>query len=107
MIGWKQAYTTDLCNIVLVKLEIPEDAKVKHVERYGETKDFYRCDKAKVLSITSVDGKHRVKRARSMKDTLFTYEVGKEVYAKKDPTYGREFGIHFFTEKQKAIDYIF
>ena len=41
-----------------------------------------------------------------MKDSLFTYEVGKEVYAKKDPTHGREFGIHFFTEKQKAIDYV-
>lgn len=105
MIGYKQAYTLGYENVVIVKLDIPDDAKIGHVRQYGCTKDFYLCDKAIVLSITSFDGKHRVKRARSMKDSGFIYTVGQEVRAEFDCSVGSQAGIYFFKTREKAVEY--
>ena len=107
MIGWKQGYTIGYENVVIIKLEIPDDAKVVHVKQYGCTKDFYYCDKARVLSITSFDGKHRVRQARSMKDSGFIYTVGDEAYAVFDYGIGSQAGIYFFGTRKKAKDYEF
>lgn len=108
MIGWKQAYTVGYENIVLVKLEIPDDAKVGHINKYGYTKDIYFADKAKVLSITSFDGKHRVREAISMKvGSDFKYRVGEMSVAKKEPDAGNRTGIYFFATKEQALKYQF
>ena len=107
MIGWKQAYTLGYENVVLVKLDIPDDAKVAHVRQYGCTKDFYYCDKAHVVSIKSLDGKHSVSKARSMKDSSFKYEVGKEINARYDCSIGSQAGIYFFRTKKQALEYQF
>ena len=105
MIGWKQGYTLGYENIVLIKLEIPDDAKVVHVKQYGTTKDFYYCDKASVKRITSFDGKHRVRWARSMKDGDFKYHVGEEVHARFDCGIGKQAGIYFFKTRKQAKEY--
>lgn len=44
MIGYKQARTLDYNNIVIVKLDIPDYAKIVHVKTYGCARDFYYCD---------------------------------------------------------------
>jgi len=107
MIGYKQAYTLGYENIVIVKLFIPEDAKITRVKEYGCAKDFYFCDKASVISITSFDSRHRVKKARSMKDSGFIYEVGKEVSARYECSIGERAGIYFFKTRKQAKGYEF
>ncbi|MCR5561114.1 MAG: DUF5758 domain-containing protein [Bacteroidales bacterium] len=114
MIAWKQAQTLDLENIVLVKLDIPSDARVCHIPKGRMQCDRYRCDKAMVLGITSLDGKHRVSRARSLRyDKDFVpviYEVGKMAYPssycgnKRKPIAP---GLYFFWDKQQALEYIY
>ena len=105
MNGYKKAYTIDYNNVVIVKLDIPDEAKVIHTKAYGLTKDLYRCDRAKVVAITSLDGRHRVSEAVSMKDSHFRYRVGEMAYAQKNRSIGNRPGIYFFSTKQKAIDY--
>lgn len=108
MIGWKQAYTVGYDNIVLVKLEIPDDAKVGHVDKYGDTEDIYYADKAKTLSITSFDGKHRVREAISMKvGGRFKYRIGEISVAKEERDFGNRPGIYFFATKEQALKYQF
>lgn len=107
MKGWKQAYTPSRRLPVLVELDIDEDAVTKHVSRYGLTKDFYTCSRARVVAITSLDGKHFISRADSMKVPGFMYEVGKEVVAQDDPGYGDSPGIYFFKRKKQALEYEF
>lgn len=107
MTGWKQAYTLNYENIVLVKLDIPDDAKLRHVKKYGLTNDSYLCNRARVLSISSFDGKHRLKRARSLRDVNFFYEVGKVVVANKNKELGHHPGIHFFMTREQALAYTY
>ena len=97
-IGWKK-----VCGL-LVKLEIPEDAK-----RCSATSQKCRCEKAKVLAITQLDG------SGSMDEILNTaqahhvlYKVGEMVYPDSfDENRWEEcsHGIHFFINKQDAINY--
>ena len=105
MNGYKQAYTLDYNNVVIVELDIPDDAKVIHTKTYGLAKDLYRCDRARVVAITSFDGRHRVSEAISMKDGRFRYRVGEMAYAQKNESIGKRPGIYFFRTRQKAIDY--
>ena len=110
MIGYKQAYTINHENIVLVKLDIPDELNIHHIKQYGDTKDFYYCNSARVISITSFDCRHRVKMARSMKDPSFIYEVGKVVVARSnDDIYalGNQKGIYFFKTRKQAKEYNF
>ena len=109
MIGWKQAYTLDRYNIVLVKLDIPDDTKVYQPrKKWQREAGHWCCDKARVLSITSLDGKRRVRDAVSMKDGNFLYRVGETVtLGKQDISYGLCPGIYFFKTKQQAIKYEF
>lgn len=104
-IGWKVA--RDMHNPVyyLIKLQIPASAK-----RSSATTRKCRCDKAKVVGIYNLTG---VKARKQMVvnyayDTETVYEVGKMVYPNSfDPNRWEECscGIHFFINKQDAIDY--
>ena len=89
---------------LIVKLLIPEDAK-----RSSATSRKCRCNKAKVLSITNMDGSDAaVKKAFSKYDDKFEYVVGKTVSVKDfDEDRWNECapGIHFFITRQEAVEY--
>lgn len=96
-IGWKKV------NDKLVKLLIPEDAR-----RQSSTGWKCRCDKAKVLAITELDGSNPVSEVTSTQYADCTYKVGEMVYPDSfDDNRWKEcsHGIHFFINKQQAIDY--
>jgi len=98
-IGWKK-----VADKWLVKLRVPEDAK-----RSSATTQKCRCDKAEVLAITDLDGNDFIEQITSVRyTTATTYEVGKMVYPDSfDDDRWKEcsHGIHFFINKQDAIDY--
>lgn len=87
----------------IVMLLVPADAR-----RSSATGPTCRCDKAKVLSIRSFDGKKEFDEAWSLVDENFVYRKGKWVYADsftedrwKDSTHG----IHFWMTREEAIGY--
>ena len=89
----------------IVELEIPEDAL-----RSSATSRKCRCSKAKVISITNLDGSPAdVEVVYSKYDDTFTYEVGKVVTPDsfdEDRWHECAPGIHFFITRQEAVDYI-
>ena len=96
-IGWKKV------NGHLVKLEIPEDAR-----RSSATTNKCRCDKAKVLAITDLDGENPIAEIENTKYEPLTYKVGEMVYPDSFDDYRWNecsHGIHFFINKQDAINY--
>ena len=96
-IGWKKV------NGKLVKLEIPEDAR-----RCSATSQKCRCDKAKVLAITDIDGGNPIESIFNASYIGMTYKVGEMVYPDSfDENRWNEcsHGIHFFINKQDAINY--
>ena len=96
-IGWKKV------NGKLVKLEIPEDAR-----RCSATSQKCRCDKAKVLAITDTDGRNPIQSIFNNSYSGVTYKVGEMVYPDRfDENRWNECsnGIHFFINKQDAINY--
>ena len=97
-IGWK---TVDH---KLIKLEIPEDAR-----RCSATSQKCRCDKAKVLSITNLDGENPIDEILNTSQKIpLLYKVGEIIYPDSfDDNRWIEcsHGIHFFINKQDAIDY--
>lgn len=103
-IGWKKIRYNK--NEYLVKLRIPEDAR-----RCSATTLKCRCDKAEVLAIECLstsdkDVKQVVNRAYYNHEC--TYKVGEMVYPDSfDENRWNEcsHGIHFFINKQDAIDY--
>ena len=104
-IGWKKAYyDADDCTVqVIVQLEIPEGAK-----RLSATGRKCRCDKAKVLSIKSKEGQTEYERARSGHDPDFIYKVGETVTVPdfdEDRWNECSTGIHFFINRQEAVEY--
>ena len=100
-VGWKKVINRFR---YIVKLEIPEDAK-----RSSTTTRKCRCDKAKVLDIMNFDTKEHVEQVvNKAYDQETLYKVGKMVYPDKfDDDRWNECsnGIHFFINKQDAIDY--
>ena len=102
-VAWKKAYDEDA---YLVKLLIPEDAR-----RSSATGRKCRADKAVVLSIEPiVEGGVIPEVVHSKHDKSFTYKVGQTVVA---PDFDTDRfnecapGIHFFINRQEAIDYCF
>ena len=88
---------------VIVKLEIPEDAK-----RSSATTRKCRCSKAKVISITGIVTRQEYDEAFSQRDKRFVYRVGETVVPDsfdEDRWNECSNGIHFFVTKQEAIDY--
>jgi len=96
-IGWKKVHGR------LVKLEIPEDA-----QRCSATSQKCRCSKAKVLAITDCDGNNPMDEIINTNEVVTLYKVGEMVYPDSfDENRWNEcsHGIHFFINKQDAIDY--
>ena len=97
-IGWKK-----VCGN-LIKLEIPEDAR-----RCSATSQKCRCDKAKVLSVWDMRLEEEVSEVvNDAYGQKTLYKVGEMVYPDKfDENRWCECsnGIHFFINKQDAINY--
>ena len=105
-IGWKKAKLK--YQFYIVKLLIPEDAK-----RLSGTGHKCRCDKAVVLDIQDLNGNSVsdcIKTVYSRFNSLFKYRVGSTVIADDfDENRFNEcsYGIHFFIDRQEAVDYKF
>jgi uncharacterized protein YjbI with pentapeptide repeats len=88
----------------LVQLEIPEDAK-----RSSATSMKCRCSKARVLSITDLNGSHPINEIlNTSQGHVLLYMVGKVAYPDRfdsDRWNECSHGIHFFINKQDAINY--
>ena len=88
----------------IVELLIPEDAR-----HCSATSNKCRCDKAKVLSITKIDGtSDGVDTVYSIYDETFAYKIGELVEVKDfDDNRWNECstGIHFFLTRQEAVEY--
>ena len=87
----------------IVELEIQENAK-----RSSATTRKCRASKAKVLSITSIDGKEHFEEAKSSRDQSFVYRVGKTVEVKdfdEDRWKECSTGIHHFITREEAAMY--
>ena len=101
-IGFKKA-RTKISNYI-VELEIQADS-----ERCSATSRKCRCSKAKVISITNLDGSQTdIKEVVSSYDKTFKYKIGEIVeVANFDPNRWNECstGIHFFITRQEAVDY--
>ena len=101
-IGWKKAEISE--KQMIVKLSIPESAK-----RLSSTSRKCRCNKAKVLEIYNLDGTVAEEReCYSSYDKNFIYEVGKTVNVddfNEDRWKECTQGIHFFMNRQEAINY--
>ena len=103
-IGFKKASDKNNEIEYIVKLEIPEDAL-----RSSATSRKCRCSKAKVLSITNLDGTDAdTDVAYSSHDPSFIYKIG-EIAEVADFDIDRwnecSTGIHFFITRQEAVDY--
>jgi hypothetical protein len=88
----------------IVKLEITADAK-----RCSATGRKCRCNKALVLEIQKIDGSSsNLMSVSSSYDEDFVYEVGKVV---EEPNFNEDrwnecsAGIHFFINRQEAVEY--
>ena len=97
-VAWKKA------NGHIVKLEIPADA-----QRSSATGRKCRCDKAKVIEIQELDGSlSELTEVASGYDRNFVYRVGEIA---EEPKYDEDRwkecapGIHFFINRQEAVDY--
>ena len=106
-IGFKKAYMRDVMERAMeciVELEIPADAL-----RSSATSRKCRCSKAKVLSITNLDGTDAdIDVAYSNHDPGFIYKIGEIVeVADFDTDRWNECstGIHFFITRKEAVDY--
>lgn len=98
-IGFKRAK-----NDLIVELLILEDSK-----RSSATGRKCRCDKAKVLSVTSIDKTKQYESAISNYDSNFIYTVGETVSVDNfDSNMWNECapGIHFFITRKEAINYL-
>ena len=97
-IGWKKIGNN------LIKLEIPKDAR-----RSSSTSIKCRCDKAKVIGIYNLDGSEsNLREITNYNFQTTLYKIGKMVYPDSyDENRWNECsnGIHFFIDKQSAIDY--
>ena len=84
-------------------LEIPEDAR-----RCSATTQKCRCDKAKVLGITNIKTNEVLESVVNSNYHETTYTVGEMVYPDsfdEDRWNECSHGIHFFINKQDALDY--
>ena len=103
-IAFKKAYNANRSRCYIIKLEIPSDAM-----RCSATSRKCRCSKAKVISITNIDGTEaNVDVAYSGYDREFEYRVGEIVKVNNfdtDRWHECAPGIHFFITRKEAVDY--
>lgn len=87
----------------IVMLLVPADAK-----RVSATNNACRCNKAKVLTITSFDFTERFTEATSIVTDNFTYRVGQVVTPDRfteDRWCESTYGIHFWMSREEAMNY--
>ena len=104
-IGFKKIYYPDRKDWLIVELQIPAKAK-----RCSATSRKCRCEYAKVLSITKLDGTDSGLRSIAHKayDHVTIYEIEKRVKPDcfdEDRWNECSHGIHFFITRQEAVDY--
>ena len=105
-IGWKKIsiYSKNYSGKYLVKLRIPDDAR-----RCSANTTKCRCDKAEVLEITNIETDEKVDVITNTNNNVrCVYKVGEMVYPDsfdEDRWNECSHGIHFFINKQEAIDY--
>ena len=103
-IAFKKAYNMNRTKCYIIKLEIPSDAM-----RCSATSRKCRCSKAKVISITNIDGTEaNVNVAYSQYDRKFEYRVGGIVKVDNfdtDRWHECAPGIHFFITRKEAANY--
>ena len=91
---------------LIVELEIPEDAY-----RCSATSKKCRCSKAKVLSITNLDGSESTSDvAVSKHNSSFVYRIGETVevtYFDQNRWNECSTGIHFFMNREDAVKYVY
>ena len=102
-IAWKKCFADE--KEVIVKLKIPDDA-----ERSSATCSKCRASKAEVLEIQTLDGEKLTNvTAHSRWDPKFIYIPGTIVSPEKRFCKDRfelcGSGIHFFLDRQEAVDY--
>lgn len=88
----------------VVQLLVPSDAR-----RSSATNNTCRCDKAKVLTIKSIDYRQSYTEAQSLADPKFIYRAGQVAIAKNynpDRWVDSTGGIHFFMTREESIDYM-
>ena len=109
VIGWKKVCTSnfdhDECEWYLVKLEIPEVAK-----RSSSISNKCRCSIAKVIGIYDKSGNPTEIKSIINKNRIIhtEYNVGEYVYPDAfDEDRWKEctHGIHFFIDKEEAMNY--
>ena len=95
--GWKKVHGK------LIELRIPADAK-----RSSATTDKCRCDKALVVSITDISNGKEITEIVNHNRAKTVYRVGEMVFPDSfDDNRWNEcsHGIHFFINKESAINY--
>ena len=98
-IGWKVCYGRKV-----VMLLVPEDA-----QRVQGTRREIRVDKAKVLTIKSIDLKENYTEAHAYVDESFIYKKGEMVYAvgfDPDRFTDSAGGIHIWLSREEAVAYL-
>ena len=104
-IAWKKVYSRTSRRPYIIKLKILADSK-----RSRATTDKCRCDKALVMEIQTIKGgKSRLTEITNHNYAHCTYKVGEIVEADSwDENRFNEctHGIHFFLDKQKAVNYL-
>lgn len=105
IIGWKVCHGQNNRTPYLVKLRIPDG--VKRTSGLGSRK--CRCERALVLDILHIDGTPAKETVVfSHYDKTFSYTKGQWVHADhydNDRRFICSNGIHFFMERQEAINY--
>ena len=102
-IGFKRAWINNGNTPVIVEIEIPADAK-----RSSATTRKCRCSKAKVLSMTDLNGVAEFQEAHSQYNSDFVYEIGEIVEVDdfdEDRWNECSTGIHFFITRSEAVNY--
>ncbi|MBC2576355.1 pentapeptide repeat-containing protein [Peptostreptococcus canis] len=97
--GYKKCF-----NDRMVKLLIPKDAR-----RSSGTTNACRCDKAKTVAITNLDGTGSYTEANSFVDGEFVYKLGEMSYADSfnpDRWLESSNGIHFWMSFEEALAYM-
>jgi len=105
IIGWKVCHGQNNRTPYLVKLRIPDG--VRRTSGFGSRK--CRCERALVLDILRIDGTPaKETTVFSHYDKTFSYTKGKWVCVDNydgDRRFACSSGIHFFIERQEAINY--
>lgn len=78
-------------------------------KRCSSTTSACRCDRARVLAITNLDGSGHYTEAVSFVDADFVYRLGEVVVAdsyNEDRWLDSSHGIHFWMTKEEALGYM-